>query len=149
MGELVAVLVAAGRSRRMGDDKLWIDLWGRPVWRWSLDALLRVPGLSRVAVVARPEALERFREHLPGATADRCFVVAGGESRADSVRAGLDALALAGVGRAALVLVHDAARPAASAELMERVVDAAREAGAAIPVEPIVDTLKQRHGDLV
>ena len=37
---LTAILVAAGRSRRMGSDKLWVDIWGRPAWRWSLDTLL-------------------------------------------------------------------------------------------------------------
>jgi len=145
MGELVAVLVAAGRSRRMGGDKLWIDLWGRPTWRWSLDTLLVVPGLSRVAVVVPPSAVARFRGALPPAPVDRCLLVPGGAVRADSVHAGLVALADAGCSRDALVLVHDAARPAAGPDLVARVVDAAREAGAAIPVQRVADTLKRVH----
>ncbi len=48
---LAGVLVAAGRGRRMGTDKLWIELYGRAVWRWSLDSLLAVPGMGSVAVV--------------------------------------------------------------------------------------------------
>ena len=45
MSELGAVLVAGGDSQRMGTDSAWIDLWGRPVWRWSADALLSIPEL--------------------------------------------------------------------------------------------------------
>jgi 2-C-methyl-D-erythritol 4-phosphate cytidylyltransferase / 2-C-methyl-D-erythritol 2,4-cyclodiphosphate synthase len=149
MSELVAVLVAAGRSRRMGDDKLWIDLWGRPVWRWSLDALLSVPQLTRVAIVAPPDRLDEFRARLPVARTDRCLLVDGGEERADSVRAGLEALSAAGVARDAVVLVHDAARPAASSELMAAVADAARDGGAAIPVIHVADTIKRVEEGIV
>jgi 2-C-methyl-D-erythritol 4-phosphate cytidylyltransferase/2-C-methyl-D-erythritol 2,4-cyclodiphosphate synthase len=133
----------------MGSDKLWIDLYGRPIWRWSLDVLLDVPMLTRVCVVAPADALERFRSGLPEAHADRCLLASGGEARADSVAAGLSALAEARVLRDALVLVHDAARPAASVDLMERVVAAAREAGAAAPVVSIADTLTQVHEGVV
>ena len=43
-GSVAGVLVAAGLGRRFGAEKLWLDLWGRPVWRWGLDTLLSVPG---------------------------------------------------------------------------------------------------------
>ena len=52
-----AILVAAGRSSRMGSDKLWADVWGRPTWRWSLDALLATPGLTRVAIAVGADAV--------------------------------------------------------------------------------------------
>ena len=79
---IAAVLVAAGSSRRMAfGDKLWIELWGRPVWRWALDTLLAVPGMSHVAVVVPPLALDRFEAALPDAARDRCHVVAGGADR--------------------------------------------------------------------
>ena len=51
---LVAIVVAAGRSLRMGTDKLWIDLWGRPAWRWSLDTLAALPGMGPMALVVVP-----------------------------------------------------------------------------------------------
>ena len=66
-----AILVAAGRSSRMGTDKLWTDLWGRPAWRWSLDALLTTPGLVRVAIAVGAGAVDRFREALPAGDAAR------------------------------------------------------------------------------
>jgi 2-C-methyl-D-erythritol 4-phosphate cytidylyltransferase / 2-C-methyl-D-erythritol 2,4-cyclodiphosphate synthase len=148
MSELAGVVVAAGRGSRMGGDKLWIDLWGRPVWRWSLDALLAVPGLARVALAVPPGEVERFRALLPP-VADRCLLVEGGETRSASVEAGLNALVDAGVSSNTLVLVHDAARPATDTSLIEAVVAGAREGGAAIPILSVPDTLKRVDEGLV
>jgi 2-C-methyl-D-erythritol 4-phosphate cytidylyltransferase len=76
-----AILVAAGHSARMGVDKLWLEFWGRPAWRWSLDTLLATPGLERVALVVPRGAIERYRELLPPTAGERVSVVEGGESR--------------------------------------------------------------------
>jgi 2-C-methyl-D-erythritol 4-phosphate cytidylyltransferase/2-C-methyl-D-erythritol 2,4-cyclodiphosphate synthase len=144
-----AILVAAGRSTRMGSDKLWVDLWGRPTWRWSLDTLLADPDLEHVAIAVPPDAIGRFRDALPE-PADRCLVVAGGDVRADSVIAGLWALTGVGHGDETLVLVHDAARPAVSAELVRSIVDAAAAIdGAVVPVVPVVDSLKRVRSERV
>jgi 2-C-methyl-D-erythritol 4-phosphate cytidylyltransferase/2-C-methyl-D-erythritol 2,4-cyclodiphosphate synthase len=139
---IAAVLVAAGQGRRFGVDKLWIDFWGRPVWRWGLDALLAVPDMSLVAVVVPPEAVERFEAALPPEALDRCRVVGGGLERTDSVVAGITALTAAGVAEETPVLVHDAARPAASPEMMVRVVSAVRTGTGAVPVVSLPDSLK-------
>jgi len=148
MSGVAGVLVAAGRGSRMGGDKLWTELWGRPIWRWSLDALLVAPGLTRVAVVVPAGEVERFRDRLPPA-ADRCLLVEGGETRSASVHAGLLGLSDAGTSSDTLVLVHDAARPAVDTSLIEAVLDAARETGAAIPVLSVADTLKRLSDGLV
>lgn len=140
---VVAVLVAAGRSERMGSDKLWIDLYGRPVWRWSLDALLAVPEIRRVAIVVPPEREPDFRAALPTSVLDRCFTVNGGTIRAHSVLAGLEALRASGSPDDATVLVHDAARPAATPALVARVAAALRGDEAIVPVVPIHDSLKR------
>ncbi|MGH2463713.1 MAG: 2-C-methyl-D-erythritol 4-phosphate cytidylyltransferase [Candidatus Limnocylindria bacterium] len=140
---LAGVLVAAGRGRRMGSDKLWLEPLGRAIWRWSLDTLLAVPGMEAVALVVPPDGADRFRAALPSHAAERCRLVPGGEARADSVRAGLDALVDAGVAGGTVVLVHDAARPAATVALMERVAEAAAGGDAAIPVIAVGDTLKR------
>jgi 2-C-methyl-D-erythritol 4-phosphate cytidylyltransferase/2-C-methyl-D-erythritol 2,4-cyclodiphosphate synthase len=144
---LAGILVAAGRSQRMGEDKLWIDLWGRPAWRWSLDLLLAVPGMDRCAVVVPAGTEQRFTGALPAAEGGRCLVVAGGELRADSVLAGLIALRDAGLEDRAMVLVHDAARPAASTELVSRVLTAAAAGDdAVVPALPVSDSLRRMEG---
>ena len=138
---LVAICVAAGRSLRMGHDKLWIDLYGRPAWRWSLDTLAALPGMSRVALVVPEDGLERFRDALPEELMDRCLLVPGGEERPQSVLAGVTALLEAGAAADTMALVHDAARPGVTAELAMATAVAARGAGAALPVLPVADTL--------
>src|SRR6266516_1472216 len=148
MSDVAGVLVAAGRGSRMGGNKLWTELWGRPIWRWSLDTLLAVHGLTRLAVVVPAGEVERFRDRLPP-VADRCLLVEGGETRSASVHAGLLALVDAGASSDTLVLVHDAARPAVDAPLIEAVLGAALETGAATPVLSVPDTLKRLSDGLV
>ena len=145
-----AIIVAAGRSRRMGSDKLWTDFWGRPTWRWSLDVLLASPGLQRVAITVPADAVDRFQAALPAGAEERCLVVPGGETRADSVIAGLWALTGAGFDDATIVLVHDAARPAVSVELVSRIAAAAAAGDwAVVPVVPVVDSLKRVRDERV
>ena len=141
-----AVLVAAGSASRMGTDKLWIEFSGRPAWRWGLDTLLAVPGMSWVVVVAPADALDRFRDAIPEAARGKCEVVAGGEERADSALAGIAALTKAGFPEDAAVLIHDAARPAASSDLMARIVEAVTPTDGAVPVVKLHDSLKHVDG---
>jgi 2-C-methyl-D-erythritol 4-phosphate cytidylyltransferase/2-C-methyl-D-erythritol 2,4-cyclodiphosphate synthase len=142
-GQVGAILVAGGQGRRMGGEKLWIEFSGRPAWRWSLDALLAVRGMSSVIVVVRSDAVERFQAAIPEAARERCQVVAGGEARADSALAGIGALTAAGFPDEATVLIHDAARPAASTELMNRIVASVTPTTGTIPVAEIHDALKK------
>jgi len=150
-GLVAGVLVAAGRGERMGGDKLWIDLWGRPVWRWALDQLLAVDGMAGVVVVAPADTLDRFRSALPPHGTARCWLVAGGAQRADSALAGIAELTRQGLPEDAVVLIHDAARPAATTELMERVAAAVQPDLAAIPAVSLHDALKRvdRSGRVV
>jgi 2-C-methyl-D-erythritol 4-phosphate cytidylyltransferase len=118
----VALIVAAGRGERLerahpGRPKALVELAGRSLLQWSVDALRAVPAIARI-VVALPE----------GASAPPGTIgVRGGAVRSESVRR---ALAAAGDGRNAdLVLVHDAARPLLTPELAERVLAAVAEPG--------------------
>lgn len=143
VAQVGAVLVAGGQGSRFGGDKLWFEFSGRPAWRWSLDALLAVPGMTQVIVVVPPDAIERFSAAIPEAARSRCQVVAGGEERADSVLAGIAALTAAGFPEEATILIHDAARPAATVELMERVVAAVTPTTGVVPVVDVPDALKK------
>src|SRR5580658_2121254 len=102
-----AVIVAAGVGARAGpgEAKQWRRLAGRPVLRWSAEALLGAGVDELVVVVAQSEAA-RAVEILSGLPAWK--LARGGVMRSDSVRAGLAAL---NAGEDAVVLVHDAARP--------------------------------------
>lgn len=131
------IVVAAGQATRFGRPKQYEPLAGRRVIDWSLDAARSVA--SGVVVVVPPGA-----EARPEPGAER--TVAGGATRSASVRAGLAAVPE----DATVVLVHDAARPLASAELFARVVDAVRNgADAVVPVVAVADTLRRRAGGVV
>ena len=136
-GPVWAVVVAGGGGTRFGAAKQYAEVAGRRVLDWSVDVAATVAD-GVVAVVPAADT----GEPVPGAD----VVVAGGASRAESVRRGLDAVPDA----CAVVLVHDAARPAASPALFRRVVDAVRAgADGVVPGVPVVDSLRRRSGGIV
>ncbi|MBW0001771.1 MAG: 2-C-methyl-D-erythritol 4-phosphate cytidylyltransferase [Verrucomicrobia bacterium] len=136
-----AVLVAAGRSQRMGFDKLLVELAGRPVLMHSLDRFEQCPAISEVVLVLHPESRDRVRAAIEcaGPYSKLRRVVDGGSERHLSVWAGLQAVHDA----ADLVAVHDAARPLVSAETIGFAIEAAADAGAAALAAPVVETLKR------
>ncbi|MCA3717467.1 MAG: bifunctional 2-C-methyl-D-erythritol 4-phosphate cytidylyltransferase/2-C-methyl-D-erythritol 2,4-cyclodiphosphate synthase [Brevundimonas sp.] len=136
------VVVAAGSGSRAGGDKQWRALGGKSVVRWSVEALLR-SGASPVIVVVARDSLERAQDALRGL--DGWIAVAGGAERADSVRAGLDALNLP---ETTPVLVHDAARPLLSEAVIRRLLGALPSADGAIAALPVSDTVKRGEGSI-
>ena len=144
------ICVAAGRSSRMGGtDKLAVEIGGRPLLAWTLDALAASPVVDRIVVVTSEErrAEVAAATWLPPVVID---VVAGGARRQESVRAGFLAFDRHGVGDdQGVVLVHDAARPLVEPGLVGAVAEAVARYGAAIPVVPVAETLKRIDGDSV
>lgn len=127
------VVVAAGSGRRFGGPKQYEPLAGRRVIDWSIAAARTVA--DGVVVVVPPESLT----DEPAADA----VVSGGATRSASVRAGLAAVP----DDAAVVLVHDAARPMASHALFRSVVDAVLAGvDVAIPVTAMTDSVCDHAG---
>ena len=145
--ETRAILVAAGRGERMGADrpKAFLSLGGQTLLERSARALGAAPSVGGLVAVVPAESIVEARA-VCDALAKPCDVVAGGARRQDSVRAGLAALPADFDG---VVLVHDAARPLVTVELVEAVVRAAQEHGAAIPVVPVADTIKEVGGGRV
>ena len=140
-----AIVVAAGRSQRMGGiDKLDWPVGGRPLLAWTLEALAASPLIGSIVVVAAPDRVATLSgaAWLPSRVV---AVVAGGARRQDSVIAGFVALEAAVPDPAGVrvVLVHDGARPIVRPTLVAATVAAAEAHGAAIPVLPIVDTVKR------
>jgi len=139
-----AVIAAAGRGSRAAQDgsvpKQYATLGGRMVLAHALAAFTGHPGIDLVAAVIHPDdrdLYDRAAETLRGRLAPP---VAGGATRQDSVRMGLEALAPRAPD---LVLIHDAARPLVGAEVISRVLGALAAAPGAIAAEPVTDTLKQ------
>jgi 2-C-methyl-D-erythritol 4-phosphate cytidylyltransferase len=145
--ETLAILVAAGRGERMGASrpKAFLSLGGQTLLERAARALGAAPSVRGMVAVVPPETIAEARE-LCEALSKPCEVVPGGPRRQDSVRAGLDALP---AGFDGVVLVHDAARPLVTVELVEAVVRAAEAHGAAIPVLPVADTIKEIGGGRV
>jgi len=139
MAGVAVVLVAAGRGSRVGGDlpKQFRPIGGKPMIRQSLVMLLEHPEINIVQPVIHPEDVEMFSSSVIGL--DLLVPVFGGATRQGSVRAGLEALA---PHKPDIVLIHDAARPFASAGLVERAIAAAERSGAAIPALPVTDTVK-------
>jgi 2-C-methyl-D-erythritol 4-phosphate cytidylyltransferase / 2-C-methyl-D-erythritol 2,4-cyclodiphosphate synthase len=156
-----AVVVAAGKSARFGGiKKEYRILDGLPVLARSLALFLDHPGCLACAAVIPPGGGDEARSVLGGAFLDayggRLLLVAGGERRGHSVLAGLSALrerlgpglefgsagGLRDPGELP-VLVHDGARPWASADLVGRVLDGVYAHGGCVPVLPLSDTVKQ------
>jgi 2-C-methyl-D-erythritol 4-phosphate cytidylyltransferase len=143
----VAVVVAAGSGTRLGrGPKALLTIGGRSLVAVAVERALSSPSITGVVVVAPPGFEARVREAL-APIAGSSVVVTGGETRQLSVSAGLKAVDV----DADVVVVHDAARPFASANLFTAVVDAVvAGADAAVPVLPLVDTVKHvRDGSIV
>jgi 2-C-methyl-D-erythritol 4-phosphate cytidylyltransferase len=140
---LSAILVAAGSSERMGFDKLFALVSGKPVIAHTIAAFERTKCVDEIILVGRAESLDELRK-VVGKPTKVQQVVAGGAERSDSVRAGLEHIDA----KSDFVAVHDAARPMITPEKITGVFEACREHGAATLVEPINDTLKRADADL-
>lgn len=134
-GGVAALVVAAGSGTRLGArrPKAFVELHGRTLLDWSVAALRQARSIGEIVV-----ALPAGELAPPGTTGVR-----GGAVRSESVRN-----ALAAAASSELVLVHDAARPLLTPELVERVIAALQDPAldAAIAASPVTDTIKREHG---
>jgi 2-C-methyl-D-erythritol 4-phosphate cytidylyltransferase len=143
---LTAIIVAAGSSQRMGFDKLLALLGDKPVLAHTIDAFERTAPVNEIILVARPDRLKEFEKLVRENDFKKVRrVIAGGEQRQDSVRAGLEQVNA----DATFVAVHDAARPLVTPEQIERLLELAREHGGATLAEPITNTVKRADENLV
>lgn len=135
-----AIIVAAGRGERLGAEvpKQYLPLGGRTVLYHAAAALCGHPGVGAVRTVIRPEDREHYDAAVEGL--DLLEPVAGGATRQDSVRLGLESLEAQAPSN---VLIHDAARPFLAADLIGRLVDALAASPGALPALPVADTLKR------
>jgi 2-C-methyl-D-erythritol 4-phosphate cytidylyltransferase/2-C-methyl-D-erythritol 2,4-cyclodiphosphate synthase len=143
---VTALIVAAGKGERLGGGipKQYRDIGGKPVLRWAAEAMLAHPAIGSARVVIGQGQQESAGVALHGL--DVGEFIEGGPERADSVRAGLDAIS----GDA--VLVHDAARPFCPPDVIDRLIAPLEFFEGAAPVLPVGDTLaraSERLGEAV
>jgi 2-C-methyl-D-erythritol 4-phosphate cytidylyltransferase/2-C-methyl-D-erythritol 2,4-cyclodiphosphate synthase len=134
-----AIIAAAGRGERLGGSRLkqLLAVGGRPILERSVSAFLHHPAIDEI-VVALPAELVGDPPSYLRQSAKPMRLVAGGARRRDSVANAFQQVAA----HADVVLVHDAARPFVSAQLIGRIIAAASESGAALAALPARDTVK-------
>ena len=140
MSNVGVVIVAAGRSSRMGGiDKTFAPLLGRPLIAHTLDHFESSSLVDQIVLVLAEDALERGRQLVQDHGLSKvAHVCAGGQRRQDSVRNGLELLAPCD-----WVMVHDGARPCLDEAMLKRGLDAAAEYGSAVAGVPVKDTIKR------
>lgn len=135
-----AILVAAGKGVRMGTDKLWLEIAGRPVIAHTWQAVNDARCISEIILVVRDGMQTEFARLAGKFHFQKPFrIVAGGAERQDSVWNGLEALSP----KIEIVAIQDAARPCTSEELIAATIEAARETGAAVAAQAVTDTIKE------
>lgn len=140
-----AVIVAAGTASRMGGiDKVMEPLNGEPMVMRSVRAFHACDAVREIVVVTRPDLIVPIMSLCAGLKKVTA-VVAGGNSRPESVSKGLNALS----SKVKLAAIHDGARPMITWQVIDRVVRAANSYGAAAPGIPVKDTIKTVTGGVV
>ncbi|NRB00763.1 MAG: bifunctional 2-C-methyl-D-erythritol 4-phosphate cytidylyltransferase/2-C-methyl-D-erythritol 2,4-cyclodiphosphate synthase [Rhodobacteraceae bacterium] len=139
-----AIIVAAGRGTRVGGPipKQWRMLCGQRVAQHTLNAFRSHAEIDIVLIVHHKDDVEE----ISGLLGDAVLATPGGATRDASVRAGLEALVDAAPER---VLIHDAARPLVSAELISEVIAATTPQTGAAPALAVTDALWKGDGDHV
>lgn len=143
MSNVSAIVVSAGTGQRLGEDKTFLQLGGRPLIAWCMDTLQGSGTINEIILVLHKDNIEAGRKLVASNGWSKVVsVCAGGRLRQDSVKNGL-----AEVNSCDYVLVHDGARPFLSAKLVDDGIEAVRQTGAAVAAVPLKDTVKQVDGD--
>jgi 2-C-methyl-D-erythritol 4-phosphate cytidylyltransferase len=135
-----AILVAAGKGVRMGTDKLWLEIAGRPVIAHTWQKFNDAKCVDEIILVARDGMQNSFAELAVKFNFQKPFrIVVGGAERQDSVWNGLEAVSP----QTEIVAIQDAARPCTSEDLIAATIKAARETGASVAAQTVTDTIKE------
>lgn len=141
----VAVIVAGGSGTRMGSSlpKQFLLLKDKPVLYFTLHTFLQAYPDMQIILVLPPDYMEMGREIIDAwFDADRVHVTAGGDSRFQSVKNGLQLIE-----EESIVFVHDGVRCLLTTDLIHRCYDAALQTGSAVPVIPCKDSVRLVHAE--
>lgn len=140
--KICAIIAAGGSSQRFGDDKLEIRLKDKPVLAWSARLLSMHPKVSDVTVACSD--IEKTKKLLAGHTGSNVSFVSGADCREQSVYNALKSLPNCDV-----VLVHDGARPFASADIVDKLISEAKGYSCVVPLIPCTSAVKVTTGNQV
>ncbi len=139
-----AVIVAAGSSRRMGFDKLFAELRGKPVVAHSIDAFERTREITEIILVTREDQREAMGDLVAAGKWKKVKrIIGGGSERHFSVWNGLQSVSAG----ANYVAIHDGARPLTTPAVIRGCLELARKSGAACVAAPVPDTVKRASED--
>jgi 2-C-methyl-D-erythritol 4-phosphate cytidylyltransferase len=144
-----AVIVAAGSSQRMGQDKQFLEIHGKPALLYSLEVFNNCRFIDEIIVVTRADCIERVQaicvEHSIGKVMK---IMAGGETRVESVMNGVFAASK----KSGLIAVHDGARPCVTEDIIVNTINAVnakKSCHAAAPAVPVSSTIKRAQQGIV
>ncbi|MDN7229312.1 2-C-methyl-D-erythritol 4-phosphate cytidylyltransferase [Planococcus sp. N064] len=141
------VLPAAGSGKRMkaNKNKLLLELFDKPIFLYTLEVFQQDPACEAIWLAVKEEERQIIDQYVTKYKITKVHGYAdGGMERQDSVRACLEAIPPCGV-----VLVHDAARPFISQDVITRLVETAKACGAAIAAVPVKDTIKKADNGII
>ncbi len=141
-----AIIVAAGSGSRFGSGqpKQFVEILGKPIIIHTLERFEACPPVDEIVLVLSAPMIEEFEiSNFRSEITKLKKIVAGGATRAESVRNGLNAVDPA----SEIVAVHDGARPLVTSAEIAATIEKARETGAACLVAPVTDTIKTIRGD--
>jgi 2-C-methyl-D-erythritol 4-phosphate cytidylyltransferase len=145
MSQTGVVIAGAGISQRMGVDKVFVSLAGKPLLAWSVDVCQSCELANQIVIVLHESKLDLGRRLVAERGWSKVVEVCpGGDRRQDSVRQGLSKLK-----GCDWVIVHDGARPFLTLELIRDGLEAAQSTGAAVAAVPVKDTVKLGGSDLM
>ena len=139
-----AVIVAAGRGTRFGRPKQLVELAGKPMIAWSIEAFAAMPEISELVIVTEPDHVDAVEAIAhPRVRHAALRVVAGGAERQTSVRSGIESLG----DEIAAIFVHDGARPLVQPADVRAGMRAVRPGTASLLATPVIDTVKMAGPD--
>jgi 2-C-methyl-D-erythritol 4-phosphate cytidylyltransferase len=145
MNKTGVIIVGAGSSTRLGYDKVFLPLGGKPLLAWSVDISQRCQLVDQVVLVLNEDRLDQgHRLAIERRWSKVIEICAGGSRRQDSVRQGLNELE-----DCDWVMIHDCARPFLTVDLIRDGLEAAQATGAAVAAVPIKDTVKLGGRDMM
>ena len=142
-----AIIVAGGSGKRFGSitKKQFIEISGKPVLYYSIDAFEKCELVKEIVVVLPDENLEFYDATISKIKRFKKVqkVIEGGKQRQDSVYNGLKNVS----DKTDIVIVHDAARPLVNVKIINQIIDQSKKSDCAICAIPVNDTVKQSNGN--